>query len=404
MTRPKLLLADDSVTVRKVVQLTFTDEGIDVAAVADSNSAMQKFVEIQPDIVLVDVGLPGISGYQICEMIKQDEATKHIPVLLLVGSFEPFDDAEADRVKADGFLTKPFQSIRDLVSRVKELLGTEQPSQAEQDPVNATDDPREKLPPTGADTVDIEDLYKSSFAVTAEIEEFDTVDDLLGDPGMDDEMIEATYLSDSRDERNAKEPAEPVEPAQPMGHAEPVEPAQTFDWSPESRVSEIAMSTAETAPESAAIPEEPGAMDQETSMAAEDEPSLETVAEKETVSYDRYDHGQLIHEVRNDSSIDSAEVDFGHLRRDENADAAISQTFDEQPFSAQGKQGSEPDAVTDSSVSTEPQEPSPEFISLVTQRVLEKLSDRLIREIAQEAVPRITEKLIREALEQDKRT
>ena len=122
VTKPKLLLADDSVTIRKVVELTFVDEGIEVFAVADGEAAMQKFVEVQPDIVLVDVEMPGPSGYQICEMIKQDEATRHIPVVLLVGSFEPFDQDEAERVEADGFLPKPFNSIRDLVARVNDLL------------------------------------------------------------------------------------------------------------------------------------------------------------------------------------------------------------------------------------------------------------------------------------------
>ena len=96
VTRPKLLLADDSVTIRKVVQLTFADEGVDVTAVANGEEAMQKFVEIQPDVVLVDVNMPDPTGYQICEMIKQDETTKNIPVLLLVGSFEPIDQDEAE--------------------------------------------------------------------------------------------------------------------------------------------------------------------------------------------------------------------------------------------------------------------------------------------------------------------
>ena len=122
MIRPKLLLADDSVTIRKVVELTFADEGIDVTAVADADAAMARFVEDPPDIVLVDVGLPGLSGYQICEMIKSDESTRHIPVLLLVGSFEPFDQDQAEKACADGFLTKPFHSIRDLVNRVHALL------------------------------------------------------------------------------------------------------------------------------------------------------------------------------------------------------------------------------------------------------------------------------------------
>ncbi len=122
MSKRRLLLADDSVTIQKVVHLTFADEGIEVIAVSDGDAAMQKFVESMPDLVMVDVNMPGVSGFQICEMIKQDEETKHIPVILLVGSFEPFDEAEARRVGADDFLTKPFQSIRQLVNKVSDLL------------------------------------------------------------------------------------------------------------------------------------------------------------------------------------------------------------------------------------------------------------------------------------------
>src|SRR5688500_18336849 len=106
--RPKLLLADDSATIRKVVELTFADEGIEVTAVGDGRAAVEEFVRTPPDIVLVDINLPGTPGYQICEMIKQDVSTARIPVLLLVGSFEPFDQYEAERVAADGYLLNPF--------------------------------------------------------------------------------------------------------------------------------------------------------------------------------------------------------------------------------------------------------------------------------------------------------
>ncbi|HXG86429.1 MAG TPA: response regulator [Pyrinomonadaceae bacterium] len=122
MSKRKLLLADDSITIQKVVNLTFADEGIDVTAVGDGNAAMEKFVESMPDLVMVDVNMPGFDGYRICEMIKQDDETKHIPVILLVGSFEPFDEEEAHRVGADDYLTKPFQSIRQLVGKVTALL------------------------------------------------------------------------------------------------------------------------------------------------------------------------------------------------------------------------------------------------------------------------------------------
>lgn len=122
MSKRKLLLADDSVTIQKVVNLTFADEGIEVIAVGDGNQAMEKFVESVPDLVMVDVNMPGFDGYKICEIIKQDDETRHIPVILLVGSFEPFDEEEARRVGADDYLTKPFQSIRQLVSKVTGLL------------------------------------------------------------------------------------------------------------------------------------------------------------------------------------------------------------------------------------------------------------------------------------------
>jgi CheY-like chemotaxis protein len=118
----KLLLADDSVTIQKVVDLTFVDEGVQVVAVSNGAEAIERLAEISPDVVLADVFMPGVTGYQVCEYIKQNEKLKHIPVMLLVGSFEPFDEAEARRVGADDILTKPFQSIRNLVDRVGGLL------------------------------------------------------------------------------------------------------------------------------------------------------------------------------------------------------------------------------------------------------------------------------------------
>jgi CheY-like chemotaxis protein len=122
VAKRRLLLADDSTTIQKVVNLTFADEGIEVVAVGDGDAAMQKFVEATPDLVMLDVNMPGLDGYRLCEMIKQDDETKEIPVILLVGSFEPFDENEARRVGADDFLTKPFPSIRQLVNKVSDLL------------------------------------------------------------------------------------------------------------------------------------------------------------------------------------------------------------------------------------------------------------------------------------------
>jgi CheY-like chemotaxis protein len=122
VTGRKLLLADDSATIQKVVDLTFSDEGMEVITVSDGRQAVDKLDEVLPDIVLADVFMPGLSGYEVCAYIKRTERFSHIPVMLLVGSFEPFDEAEARRVGADDYLTKPFQSIRTLIGKVGGLL------------------------------------------------------------------------------------------------------------------------------------------------------------------------------------------------------------------------------------------------------------------------------------------
>ena len=122
MAERKLLLADDSLTIQKVVNLTFADEGIEVISVGDGDSAVQRAIEDMPDLVLADVNMPGLSGYQVCEQLRKDERTRHIPVILLIGAFEQFDEEEAARVGATAHLTKPFQSIRQLVNQVAELI------------------------------------------------------------------------------------------------------------------------------------------------------------------------------------------------------------------------------------------------------------------------------------------
>jgi CheY-like chemotaxis protein len=117
----KILLADDSITIQKVVNLTFSDEGIEVVAVSNGDAAERKLNEVKPDLVLADIFMPGKNGYELCEAIKQNPQFRNVPVVLLVGAFEPFDQAEARRVHADAHLTKPFES-RTLVETVRKLI------------------------------------------------------------------------------------------------------------------------------------------------------------------------------------------------------------------------------------------------------------------------------------------
>lgn len=118
----KILLADDSVTVQKIITLTFSDEGVDVMTVNNGDEAISKLQYSRPALVMADVSIPGKNGYEICEFIKNHPDMKDTPVILLVPAFEPFDEERARRVGADQHLTKPFQSIRTLISTVKALL------------------------------------------------------------------------------------------------------------------------------------------------------------------------------------------------------------------------------------------------------------------------------------------
>ena len=116
-----LLLADDSVTIQRVIELTFADEDIQVVAVSDGDQAIARVNAEPPDIVLADVGMPGRNGYEVAQYIKETPALAHIPVLLLTGAFEPVDQARATAAGCDGVLVKPFEPQL-VISRVKELL------------------------------------------------------------------------------------------------------------------------------------------------------------------------------------------------------------------------------------------------------------------------------------------
>ncbi len=116
-----LLLADDSVTIQRVVELTFAHEDVRVVAVADGKRAIEFISVERPDIVVADVGVAEIDGYGIAAHMKKSAALRDTPILLLAGAFEPVDDGKVRASGCDGVLVKPFEPEQ-LVSRVKELL------------------------------------------------------------------------------------------------------------------------------------------------------------------------------------------------------------------------------------------------------------------------------------------
>jgi len=186
----KLLIADDSVTIQKVIKLTFTEEGYEVLTAPDGASAMELLRAERPDIVMADVNMPGPDGYEICRAIRSDIDAHATPVVLLAGSFEPFDEQMASAVGASASVTKPFQSIRQLVHQVNQLVENSSIVENRELPAGLAND--------DANHSDIESLYQQSIhdpATSVETVEFE-----FSDQGLDDEMIETQYSGSSVDQ------------------------------------------------------------------------------------------------------------------------------------------------------------------------------------------------------------
>ncbi len=118
----KILVADDNSNVQKTVALALADLGVEVVGVNNGEAAVRKLGEMMPDIVLADIFMPVRNGYEVCEYVKKDSRFSHMPVVLLVGAFDPLDEREAQRVGADGILKKPFVPPDPLIAMVKTLL------------------------------------------------------------------------------------------------------------------------------------------------------------------------------------------------------------------------------------------------------------------------------------------
>ncbi len=117
----KILLADDSLTIQKVVELTLAGTDYELTCVSNGQKALESFEHSRPDLILADVVMPGKNGYEVCEAVKSDPTTARIPVVLLSGTFEPFDRDRADRIGADRVVSKPFDA-QELLDEIETLL------------------------------------------------------------------------------------------------------------------------------------------------------------------------------------------------------------------------------------------------------------------------------------------
>ena len=108
----RILLADDSPHAQRMGERILREEGYEVVSLTDGESAVLRLGDVDPDLILADVFLPGKSGFDLCRHVKGDPALRHVRVVLTAGLLEPFDEDEAARAGCDAILKKPFEASK----------------------------------------------------------------------------------------------------------------------------------------------------------------------------------------------------------------------------------------------------------------------------------------------------
>ncbi len=431
MAKQKLLLADDSVTIQKVVNLTFADEGFDVISVGDGNSAMDKIRENMPDIILADVNMPGLNGYEICEKVRQSDGEKRTPVVLLVGSFEPFDENEAKRVGADDFLTKPFQSINQLVNTVSILLSSNDAVEDETSHSElatgaaggVADQTENGSSPTSefedADIGDemiqtdqvggmaVGDLTKfetradadSSYETTQQFESTGEIETTSYDSGTDFEIIETDDLG----EFGSHEEIESDQQGEGYEIDEEAESSQSYEF-----VTDEGSESGEDL--ESTISDYQEMSDSDGEEIALDEANLLELP----ISEFSEDRSEAPFDDESDTATETAETEYSEPEFGTTGAGSTSEYENDYKESEAAPVAQETDSISPKLIEEiaakveakleekAPAERSaadlitPELIDEISRRVMENLSDRAIREIAWEIVPQQSERIIRE--------
>lgn len=219
----KLLFADDSVTMQKVIQLTLENESVDLLFASDGDKALAIARAELPDVVIADVYMPGLDGFQLCQKLKEFPGTAAIPVILISGELENYDPAQGAAAGAVGHITKPFKS-GEFIELIKKYSGSA--GAASQKPGRG----KNKAAPAASAAIEAEDedeiFEPSVIQLTARVlggsadttdagEELEVVDEDIDDLAEDldelDEEIEGEILEEDEAEADAETDAEAVD-------------------------------------------------------------------------------------------------------------------------------------------------------------------------------------------------
>jgi len=122
--RKRILVVDDEIYIVHILEFSLTMEGYEVATASDGEEALRKIEEDRPDLVVLDIMMPKLDGYEVCRRLRQKEETASLPVILLSAKGRPVDREVGMEVGADDYIVKPF-SPRRLLEKIRELLARE---------------------------------------------------------------------------------------------------------------------------------------------------------------------------------------------------------------------------------------------------------------------------------------
>jgi two-component system alkaline phosphatase synthesis response regulator PhoP len=122
MAKGKILVVDDEIYIVHILDFSLGMEGYEVLTASDGEQALEMAQKAQPDLIVLDIMMPKLDGYETCKLLKADERTRQIPVILLSAKGRHTDQKIGYEVGADDYITKPF-SPRKLVERINTLLG-----------------------------------------------------------------------------------------------------------------------------------------------------------------------------------------------------------------------------------------------------------------------------------------
>jgi len=119
--KKKILIADDSPTIVAIIKDILTEAGYDTIEASDGQAALEKAKKERPDLIILDLMLPKIDGYKVCAMLKFDRLYEKIPVIILTARGGESDKEMGEEVKANAYITKPFET-QALLNNIKTLL------------------------------------------------------------------------------------------------------------------------------------------------------------------------------------------------------------------------------------------------------------------------------------------